>query len=263
MANEGVVYKGTAWSETNSQSTSTTKQESTTKKILDSGLLKQILSGLIAPMTDQEMTEFAQNLLRPQLNAGLEAADQAYETTKLAKEQEKENLAAQLAKAIMEQQNAYRKSTADVENAALARGMGRSSYTLDTLANQGNALAQVIRQLTDESARQQGQIQSQITLAAQQQAQTKNRLNTDYAANLAAKIQELKQAQQDRYNSNYMTAVSASLGSQTSGVSTTTGSDSSLSLSGNIENMENYNGGAGTSSGSTKPSSWSGSYDHL
>lgn len=263
MADEQVKYRGASWSETNSQGSSSTNQESMTKKVLDSDLLKVILSGLSGQMTDEEMSAFAESLLRPQLRAGLEAADQTYETAKLAKEQEKENLAASLARAIQEQQAAYKQSMADVETAALARGMGRSSHTLQTLANQGNALAQVIRQMTDESTRQQGQLQQQITLAQQQQAQTKNRLNTDYAANLAAKVQELKQNQQAAYNSNYMTAVSAALGSQTKNDSTTKESGSSLSLSGNIENMDNYKGGAGASTGTTQKSGWSGSYDHL
>jgi len=256
MADEEVKYKGTAWSESNSQSTSTTNQQSETKKVLDTELLNTILSGLVGQMTDEQINAFAENLLLPQLNAGLEAADQAYETTKLAKEQEKADLAVSLARAIQEQQSAYKQSMAGVETAALARGMGRSSYTLQTLANQGNALAQVVRQLTDESARQQGQLQEQISLAAQQQTQTKNRLNKDYAAQLAAKVQELRQNQQNAFNQNYMTAVSAALGSQTKNDSTTTGSSSSLNLSGNIENMSDYSGGAGTSSGTKKkPSS--------
>lgn len=252
MADEEVKYKGTAWSESNSQSTSTTNQQSETKKVLDTELLNTILSGLVGQMTDEQINAFAENLLLPQLNAGLEAADQAYETTKLAKEQEKADLAVSLARAIQEQQSAYKQSMAGVETAALARGMGRSSYTLQTLANQGNALAQVVRQLTDESTRQQGQLQEQISLAAQQQTQTKNRLNKDYAAQLAAKVQELRQNQQNALNQNYMTAVSAALGSQTKNDSTTTGSSNSLNLSGNIENMSDYSGGAGTSSGTKK-----------
>lgn len=256
MADEEVKYTGKSWSEANSQSTSTTNQESTTKRVLDAELLNTILSGLAGQMTDEQINAFAESLLLPQLNAGLEAAEQAYETTRLSKEQEKADLAASLARAITEQQNAYRQSMAGVETAALARGMGRSSYTLQTLAGQGNALAQVVQQLTDENTRQQSQLQEQISLAAQQNAQTKGRLNTDYAAQLAAKVQELRQNQQNAFNQNYMTAVSAALGSQTKNDSTTTGSSSSLNLSGDIENMGDYGGGAGSSSGTKKkPSS--------
>lgn len=212
-----------SWSSSTTKSSSTTEtkgqgfNESTTKNVLDQALLQTILSGLAGQMTQKEIEQFAENLLRPQLNAGLEASQQNFETTKLSKEQEIENLAAQLAKGIEEQNRAYRQSMADVETAALARGMGRSSYALQSLANQGDALARAVMQLTDENARVSDQIQKQITQAAQQNAQTQGRLNTDYATQLAAKIQELTQQQRQEYNQNYLTAVSASMGQNTQG----------------------------------------------
>ena len=206
-----------------SQSQSQSQSQSTTKKLLDSELLSQILGGLAGNMTDKEIAAFAENLLRPQLNAGIEASRQNFETTKLSKEQEIANLAANLTRAIDEQNSAYRQSKANVETAALNRGMGRSSYTLQTLANQGDALAKAVRELTDENARKTGQIQDQITQAAQQNSQTQGRLNTDFASQLAAKVQELKDTQRREYNSNYLTAISAAMGQQTTGAQQTTG----------------------------------------
>lgn len=188
---------------------------STSRNFLDEGLLNQILSGLSGGMTDEQITQFAENLLRPQLNAALEESQHNYETTKLSKEQEIENLAANLTRSINEQNAAYRQSSANVETAALNRGMGRSSYTLQTLANQGNALAKAVQQLTEESGRQSQQIQNQITQAAQQNSQTQGRLNTDYASQLAAKVQELRENQRQQQNSNYLTAISSALGQQT------------------------------------------------
>ena len=210
-------------SQEHSQSQSTSSSESTTKKLLDGDLLNQILGGLIGNMSDDELTQFAENLLRPQLNAALEESRQNYETTKLAKEQEIENLARNLTRSIDEQNSAYRKSAANVETAALNRGMGRSSYTLQTLANQGDALAKAVRELTDENARQSGQIQDQITQAAQQNSQTQGRLNTDFASQLASKVQELKENQRKEWNSNYLTAISAAMGQQTTGSQQTSG----------------------------------------
>lgn len=215
--------KSHSTSKEHSESQSKSESLSTTKKLLDSDLMNQILGGLMKNMTDEELTQFADNLLRPQLNAGLEASQQNYETTKLAKEQEIENLAAQLSRSIDEQNSAYRKSAANVETAALSRGMGRSSYTLQTLANQGDALAKAVQQLTDENTRQTGQIQNQITQAAQQNSQTQGRLNTDFASQLAAKVQELKESQRKEWNSNYLTAVSAAMGQQTAGTQQTSG----------------------------------------
>ena len=215
--------KSDSKSKEHSESQSKSESLSTTKKLLDSDLMNQILGGLMKNMTDEELTQFADNLLRPQLNAALEESRQNYETTKLSKEQELENLAASLTRAIDEQNTAYRKSAANVETAALSRGMGRSSYTLQTLANQGDALAKAVQQLTDESTRQSGQIQKQITQAAQQNSQTQGRLNTDFASQLAAKVQELKENQRKEWNSNYLTAISAAMGQQTSGTTDTTG----------------------------------------
>lgn len=251
-----------SYSQSASQSTSTTNQESQTGAVLDKALLETILSGLTGRMTDEEITSFAESLLRPQLNAELEAAQQNLETTRLGLEQEQENLASELARAITEQQSAYRQSMAGVETAALARGMGRSSYTLQTLAGQGNALAEAVRQLTDESTRKSAQLQSRITQAEQQAAASQGRLNTDYASNLAAKIQELRQNQQQAYNSNYLTAVSASLGSKSTNTSTTTGVNTGMNVNGKITGEDN-GGGGGEKKGSGSGAGWSNTYDHL
>ena len=244
MADENELKKNPkSFTDSASQSESNTKQETESRRFLDGELLSQILSGLAPNMTDDEITAFAENLLRPVLNAGLESAQQSYETTKLGKEQEIENLAATLARSIAEQQNAYRQSMANVETAALSRGMGRSSYTMQTLANQGNALAKAVQQLTEENARAQSQAQQQITLAAQQNAQTQGRLNTDYATQLAAKVQELRESQRNAYNQNYMTSVSESLGNRSTMDSTTKGTNTGSSVSGEFTDP---NGGGGS-----------------
>lgn len=235
-----------------SQSQSQSQSQSTTKKLLDSELLNQILGGLAGNMTDKEIAAFAENLLRPQLNAGIEASRQNFETTKLSKEQEIANLAANLTRAIDEQNSAYRQSKANVETAALERGMGRSSYTLQTLANQGDALAKAVRELTDENARKTGQIQDQITQAAQQNSQTQGRLNTDFASQLAAKVQELKDTQRREYNSNYLTAISAAMGQQTTGTQQTIGTTDTTGTTDTASHTTSTTGsGSSGSSGSS------------
>lgn len=213
-----------------SESKSATQSQSSTKKVLDEALVEKILSGLMGYMTDEEINAYAENLLKPQLNAGIEAAEQQYATTELAKRQEIDNLAAALDRSIEEQQGAYNRSRAQLETAALARGMGRSSYTLGTLANADSAYARALENLTRDTGRQQAQIQQQISLAAQQKAQTTGRLNTDYAANLAAKVQELRQQQRQEYNQNYLTAISGSMGTATAGTQNTQASSKSHSV---------------------------------
>lgn len=219
-------------SETNatSKSQSATQSQSQTNKVLDEALRDKILAGLLGYMTDEEINAYAENLLRPQLNAGLEAAQQQYDTTELAKRQEIENLAASLDRSIEEQQGAYERSRAQLETAALARGMGRSSYVLGTLANADSAYAKAVENLTRDAGRQQSQIQAQITQAAQMKAQTTGRLNTDYASNLAAKVQDLKEQQRQEYNQNYLTAVSGAMGTASTGSQKTQGSSESKSV---------------------------------
>lgn len=224
----GVSYTSTSSSSTstthsNTQSQSQSQSQSETIKILNQELVNTILSGLMGNMTDAEIAEYAENLLKPQLNAGLEEAQQTYEATKLAKEQEIENLVASLGRSLEAQQDAYNRNRANVETAALARGMGRSSHTIQSLVNQGNAYAKAVQDLTGENTRLSQQIQNQISLAARQNAQTQGRLKTDYAASLAAKIQELRQQQRQDYNQNYLTAVSGAMGQQTTGTQNTTG----------------------------------------
>ena len=225
---QDTTSQSTSNSRQDSTSQSSSTSQSTSKNVLDKELMNQILSGLMGTMTDEQITQFAENLLRPQLNAGLEEAQQNYETTKLSKEQEIENLAANLTRSIDEQNAAYRKSAANVETAALNRGMGRSSYTMQTLANQGDALAKAVQQLTEDSGRRSQQIQNQITQAAQQNSRTQGRLNSDYASQLAAKVQELKENQRKEWNSNYLTAISSAMGQQTTGSQQTAGSQTSI-----------------------------------
>lgn len=222
-----------------SQSQSQSQSQSTTQKLLDGDMLGVILSGLAGQMTDEEIRSYAQGLLEPQKNAELEASRQKYEAAKLSREQEIESLAAALQRSIAAQNSAYRQSADDVQTEALKRGMGRSSYTMQTLANQGSLLAEAIRQLTEENERKSSQLQAQITQAAEQNAQTQGRVERDYAASLLAKEQELRRQQQQEYNRNYLTAVSAAMGQQTNsasatqgqqtGGSTTTGGSSSVS----------------------------------
>lgn len=228
MAKRVTTTSSSSSSRTQSHSTtksqSESRSESVSSKFLDTQLRDEILAGLMGTMTDAQIEAYAENLLRPQLSAGLEAAQHTYDTTELAKRQEIENIAAELKRAVDAQRAAYGRSITDIQTGALARGMGRSSYALQAIAGQGGALAQAVGSLTDESARRSAQIQQQITQAAQQRAATQNRLNQDYAAALAAKVQELRREQQKEYNSNYLTAVSGSLGQRTQGTSSTQGS---------------------------------------
>ena len=222
-------YESTTNSEyhSESESQSQSQSQSTTQKVLDTKLRDQILAGLMGYMTDEEIQRYAENLLQPQRDAEKEAAQQKYEISRLNGEQEIESLAAELARSIEEQQRSYARSAADVQTAALARGMGRSSYMLDVLANEGDRLARAVRELTQDNERANAQVREEMALSAQQNAQTQGRLEADYAKQLAAKVQELRESQSKEYNQNYLSAVNASMGSSTNSSGSTTGSSTS------------------------------------
>ena len=243
-------YGSSTASKYHNESKSESQSQSETKKVLDEKLRDQILSGLMGYMTDEEINTYAQSLLQPQRDAELEAAQQKYETAKLLGEQEIEDLAAELARSIDEQKRSYAQSAADVQTAALARGMGRSSYTLDMLANEGDRMARAVQELTQENERKSGQVRAQMTQAAQQNAQTQGRVNADYAAQLAAKVQELKESQRKEYNQNYLTAVSGSMGtsgqSSTKGMSTSDTTGSAQTTGSRTTVSRSYGSGSGT-----------------
>ena len=254
----------TSESHSKSKSESQSQSQSTTQKVLDEKLRDEILSGLLGYMTDEEIDAYAENLLRPQRDAQLEASQQKYETDRMLGEQEIENLAAELRESIDKQRRSYAQSSADVQTAALARGMGRSSYTLDALAAEGDKMARAIRDLTQENERKNAQVRAQMAQAAQQNAQTAGRVNADYAAQLAAKVQELRESQRKEYNQNYLTAVSGSMGTSTSGQSSTqkTGTTDTTGIShtqGSSSTVtKSYGTGGGSKSSDTQVDAISG-----
>lgn len=96
MANRLTQSSSTSTSSSSASTQSQSQSQSATQKVLDTGLLQTILAGLAGGMTDEEIEQYAQKLLLPQKNAQAEASRQQYETTRLSKEQEIEELAAEL-----------------------------------------------------------------------------------------------------------------------------------------------------------------------
>ncbi len=220
--------------ESHSQNQSTSKSEhqsestSTSRKVLDEKMLAEILKGLGGQMTREQVEQYAQNLLEPVLHAKKEQSKRQAETARLNGEQEIEELSRALERDVSMQNSAYKNSRASVETDALARGMGRSSYTLQTLANQGDALAKAVQALTEENQRKAGQVRKGIAQAEAQDAQTQARLDADYAKELAAKVQELNEKQKQQSNSNYLAAISAAMGQETTTKGTQTGTQHTM-----------------------------------
>lgn len=255
-----------------SQSQSQSQAQSTTQKTLDQELLAAILQGLqgtgYEAKTEEELMEAAQNLFLPEYNAQVEAAKQEQAATDLGLAQQIENLIAAAGRQVDQQNAAFNQSRADIETGALARGMGRSSYTLSTLSNNDIARAAAIDQIMGDVTRQQGQLEAQRTQAAQQLAQTLGRLETDKATNIKNTLLDLLDREYDRQqsainqqNQNWLTALEMAMGTKTntSETSQTQGTENTTTNSTQTSTTMTGSGGSGGSSSSSKGSGSGGS----
>lgn len=221
---------------TQSQSQSTQQQQSSqvTQNLLNSELLAQILGGLqnagYTQKTSEELAKIAQDAYLPIYNAEIEAAKQAQAAKDLTYAQQLETLAGAYGKNVDAQNAAFDQSRARIETGALARGMGRSSYTLSTLNQNDMARSAALAQLADDYSRDVRQVSDQRTQAAAHSAETLGRLEADKATNIANQLTQLAEREYEKYitgvntqNSNYLAAVQAAMGQQTTGQQTSVG----------------------------------------
>ena len=218
----------------NQTTTSQSQQsQSITQAVINSELLAQILEGLqdagYTQKTTDELMKIAEDYYLPQYNAEIEAEKQAQAVKDMSYTQQLENLQSAYGKNIDVQNAAYDKSRAALETGALARGMGRSSYTMATLAGNDQARSAALAQLADDYLQNVRQVTDEQALSSAQSAETIGRLNADKATNITNKLRELADAEYQKYitgvnqqNANYLAAVQAAMGQMTTGQTTET-----------------------------------------
>ena len=193
--NQTVTQNDKQTTTSQSQSQQRQQSQSTTQAVVNSELLAQILEGLqdagYTQKTTDELMKIAQDYYLPQYNAEIEAAQQAQAVKVMSYTQQLENLQSAYGKNINVQNAAYDKSRAALETGALARGMGRSSYTMATLAGNDQARSAALAQLADDYLQNVRQVTDEKTLSAAQSAETIGRLNADKATNITNKLREL------------------------------------------------------------------------
>ena len=226
----------------NQTTTSQSQQsQSITQAVINSELLAQILAGLkdagYTQKTKDELMKIAEDYYLPQYNAEIEAEKQAQAVKDMSYTQQLENLQSAYGKNIDVQNAAYDKSRAALETGALARGMGRSSYTMATLAGNDQARSAALAQLADDYLQNVRQVTDEQALSSAQSAETIGRLNADKATNITNKLRELADAEYQKYitgvnqqNANYLAAVQAAMGQMTTGQ--TTGTSTQVTTSG-------------------------------
>ena len=218
----------------NQTTTSQSQQsQSITQAVINSELLAQILEGLqdagYTQKTTDELMKIAEDYYLPKENAEIEAEKQAQAVKDMSYTQQLENLQSAYGKNIDVQNAAYDKSRAALETGALARGMGRSSYTMATLAGNDQARSAALAQLADDYLQNVRQVTDEQALSSAQSAETIGRLNADKATNITNKLRELADAEYQKYitgvnqqNANYLAAVQAAMGQMTTGQTTET-----------------------------------------
>lgn len=218
----------------NQTTTSQSQQsQSITQAVINSELLAQILEGLqdagYTQKTTDELMKIAEDYYLPQYNAEIEAEKQAQAVKDMSYTQQLENLQSAYGKNIDVQNAAYDKSRAALETGALARGMGRSSYTMATLAGNDQARSAALAQMADDYLQNVRQVTDEQALSNAQSAETIGRLNADKATNITNKLRELAETEYQKYitgvnqqNANYLAAVQAAMGQMTTGQTTET-----------------------------------------
>jgi hypothetical protein len=147
------------------------------------------------PRTDEERRRQSESLYQAQLEQGLLSAQQNYDTSSLALQNQLNGLNTSAQRQIEAQRENTQRSISAADRQALSRGMQRSSYNNATLANirlKGNEAEQQIEQNRTDT---ENSIAAQQALLAQQLAQNQASARSQFEANVTANM--VKMADED------------------------------------------------------------------
>jgi len=174
----------------------------------DNPYAKELLE-LITPKDDAEYRRQAEAALTGDVNDQLEALAQDMETNNRSYEKSRRDLKEQAEISRRQLDADYAAARADVETAALRRGMGRSSYLTDNLTHLGQQHAGALAQVDSTLARELGDVNEAQLLAQQHYQQTVQRLREDLADDLAAYETALRDRDRERALSAYETLMNS------------------------------------------------------
>lgn len=163
-----------------------------------SQLQAQLQQPTYTAMTEEEMRTQAQNKYNAIYQQNRLSAQQAYETSDLALEQQLGELIKSYGNQATAAQKATRQSLSGADRYSLSRGMQRSSYNNATLANinlEGDRTLNAIAQnLTDST----NDVNARRALLSQQLAQQLAGYDTQYESDVQAYIDTLRQQEYER-----------------------------------------------------------------
>lgn len=161
-------------------------------------LMASIQRPAYTPMTEEEMRQQAQGAVGSYYDAQRLAAEQAAAKTDLALEQQLAGLGAAYDKQREATEDAYARAVSDTDRGMIGRGMQRSSYAAQTLANLREEGADALQDISDQETQAAGNISAQRAQLAQQLAQQMASLNVSEAADVQSRVDELAAREYER-----------------------------------------------------------------
>lgn len=162
------------------------------------------------PKTDEQMQQEAQNRYKGVYEQQKLSAQQNYDSTAQALQNQLATLGTAYDRQAKEAQAATDAAISAADRRSLSRGMQRSSYNAATLANLANKGNEVLADIQADRTAAEGDIAGKQTLAAQQLRDQLAQLDNTYAADVQAAIDALKeqeyarQQEADQYNNSLL-----------------------------------------------------------
>ena len=157
------------------------------------GLLSSQNPDAYAGKTEDEIRQQAVNKYSSIYNTKKLAAQQAYETTEKSITDQLSALGQTYAKQAESTQSAVNKAISSVGNAALSRGLGRSSYTAASMGDVQKQGVKALSELLQSEAQQRSALSGNLALAKQQLAQQLAAYDTNMETDVQAEMDTIRE----------------------------------------------------------------------
>lgn len=166
------------------------------------GQISQLIMQMMQPQNPANLQDMAHNMYSSHYGQLQLGAQQAHDSTVLALQQQAEKLGRTYDRQRQESAQQYAQALSAADRRAMSRGMGRSSYNLQTLANLQQAGAEAQNQLWQYQTEDENHINQQIAQAGQQLAQQIQQYQSGQASDELSWVQQMQLQGQQQQNAN-------------------------------------------------------------
>ena len=161
-------------------------------------LIDSLKNATFVPKTQEELQQQAQNRYQSYYDQQRLSAQQEYERNAAALESELAGLGATYDKQRKQSQKAYAQSYSQADRNMLSKGMQRSSYGAQTLANIQTAGNEALQEIAEQEAYKRESLAKNQTLLAQQLSSQLKQYDANQAADILAYLDELEAQEYER-----------------------------------------------------------------